>query len=262
MNSKVIMKRIKQDFDLLASNGYEVVGVFLQGSQNYNLDTENSDIDTRAIVVPKIEDVILNKSPVSKTKILPDNSHLDVKDIRLMFECYKKQNINFIESLFTKYCIINPKYDNAFKPILENAERIAHYNNYAAIKCIMGNMANKRKDLEKRFPTKEAIVDKYGYDPKQLHHLIRYNEFLKRYIAGEKYSVCLISKIAKYLKDIKSYKIVYSVDKAREIADKYLSEAREIENKYYETHECVVDDGVDSLLNNVLLDIFKISLKE
>ena len=29
-----------------------IVGLFLQGSQNYGLDTPNSDIDTKLIVVP------------------------------------------------------------------------------------------------------------------------------------------------------------------------------------------------------------------
>lgn len=35
------------------------VGLFLQGSQNYNLDYEGSDIDTKAIMLPSFSDFVL-----------------------------------------------------------------------------------------------------------------------------------------------------------------------------------------------------------
>ena len=81
---KRIFDRLKSDFDYVTSLGYKVLGVFLQGSQNYGLDYEGSDIDTKAIVVPSFEDFVLNKKPASTTLILPSNEHVDVKDIRLM----------------------------------------------------------------------------------------------------------------------------------------------------------------------------------
>ena len=34
----------------------------LYGSQSYNLDTENSDVDTKAIILPTIEEYILMKN--------------------------------------------------------------------------------------------------------------------------------------------------------------------------------------------------------
>ena len=39
------------------------VGLFLQGSQNYNLDYEGSDIDTKAIMLPSFSDFVLNAKP-------------------------------------------------------------------------------------------------------------------------------------------------------------------------------------------------------
>lgn len=69
------------------------VGLFLQGSQNYGLDYEGSDIDTKAIVLPTFSDFVLNAKPVSTTHIMENNEHVDFKDIRLMFDCIKKQNI-------------------------------------------------------------------------------------------------------------------------------------------------------------------------
>lgn len=86
------------------------VGLFLQGSQNYNLDYEGSDIDTKAIMLPSFSDFVLNAKPLSTTHIMENNEHVDFKDIRLMFDCIKKQNVNFVEILFTPYSIINPEY--------------------------------------------------------------------------------------------------------------------------------------------------------
>lgn len=77
------------------------VGLFLQGSQNYNLDYEGSDIDTKAIMLPSFSDFVLNAKPLSTTHIMENNEHVDFKDIRLMFDCIKKQNVNFVEILFT-----------------------------------------------------------------------------------------------------------------------------------------------------------------
>ena len=130
---KRILDRLMSDYTMLQDMGYIVVGVFLQGSQNYELDYEGSDIDTKAIVLPSFRDFILNKKPVSTTHILETNEHVDIKDIRLMFECFKKQNINFLEILFTKYYVLNPAFAKIYQPMLDNAERIAHYNNYAAV---------------------------------------------------------------------------------------------------------------------------------
>ena len=53
----------------------------------------------------------------------------------------------------------------------------------------------KYKALEHRYPTLIDKIDKYGYDPKQLHHIVRIHEFLERYIDGESYEDCLKSKM-------------------------------------------------------------------
>ena len=79
----------------------------LQGSQNYNLDDENSDVDTKSIVIPTWRKMVLDKQPLSTTLEMPDSSHVDIKDAREMIACYKKQNVNFVETLFTDYYKIN-----------------------------------------------------------------------------------------------------------------------------------------------------------
>ncbi|MDV7399162.1 hypothetical protein RZS08_47570, partial [Arthrospira platensis SPKY1] len=129
----------------------------------------------------RFDDFILNKNPISTTHVLENNEHIDLKDLRLMFDCFKKQNINFVEILFTKYRIMNPKYEALFQPMFDNNELIARYNNYASINCMSGMAMEKYKALEHPYPATIDKINKYGYDPKQLHHIIRIREFIERY---------------------------------------------------------------------------------
>jgi predicted nucleotidyltransferase len=250
-----IHKRLEECYKIVEDRGYEIVGIFLQGSQNYELDYEGSDIDTKAIVLPKFNDFVLNKQPTSTTSVLDNNEHIDLKDIRLMFDCFKKQNINFVEILFTKYKLINPKYRKLFQPVLDNNELIAHYNNYAAVNCISGMSLEKYKALEHPYPATVDKIEKYGYDPKQLHHIIRLNEFIKRYISGEPYKDCLISNNKDYLIEVKTG--LHTLGEARHIASTLDKETSEIKKQYMIDNPLKVNDEVNDILNNVLLEIMK-----
>ena len=106
-----IMKRVQEHYEYLQEKGYEIVFLALQGSQNYGLDVYDedytSDVDTKAVVLPSFEDFVYNRKPASETIVLENEEHIDVKDVRVMFETYKKQNINFIETLFSDFKIVN-----------------------------------------------------------------------------------------------------------------------------------------------------------
>ena len=86
-----------------------VVGIFLQGSQNYGLDeySDNycSDVDTKSIILPNLDDFIMAKQPISAVEVLENNEHAEVKDIRVMFEMFKKENISYIELLYSDYIV-------------------------------------------------------------------------------------------------------------------------------------------------------------
>ena len=61
MFNQKVQDEIQKHYDKLVELGYNVVGVFLYGSQNYELDYEGSDIDSKAIVLPTLNDIVLNK---------------------------------------------------------------------------------------------------------------------------------------------------------------------------------------------------------
>ena len=71
--------------------------------------------------------------------------------------------------------------------------------------------------LQHEYPSKVDVLAQWGYDPKQLHHLLRVEDYLERYIAGEKYENCLIPLNADYLLAVK--RGLYHVDDAVRIAE-------------------------------------------
>jgi hypothetical protein len=235
--------------------GYEIVGIFLQGSQNYELEYEYSDIDCKAIVLPTINDVVTNQKMTSFTHVLPNEEHVDIKDARLMFQSILKQNVNFVEILFTKYMILNPIYEDIFSELLKARERIARYNNYKTISCIAGMASEKYKAMEHPYPSLIAQIEKYGYDPKQLHHIFRLEEFMDRWVSGALYKDCLISKQTKYLILVKSG--LHSLETARILADRSQKKLFKLRNKYKSENELIIDDSMYELTMDTSTKLIK-----
>ena len=163
----------------------------LQGSQNYHLDDEESDVDTKTLIIPHVQDLILNKKRVSTTLLVePTIEHADVKDIREMFDCFRKQNINFLEILFTPYVDVNPLLVDHYNELYNHREDIAHLNMYQGLRAMVGHLTEKYFAFDHPYPSIVDKIEKYGYDPKQLHHMIRFQEFLTRFFQkGESYEI-------------------------------------------------------------------------
>ena len=251
-----IHDRLRHDYNYVLNKGYEVFGVFLQGSQNYQLDYEGSDIDTKCIVLPSAADLILNKPPVSTTLILDDNSHIDLKDIRLMWQHFKKQNVNYIEILFTEFFFCPYDYFDLWLDMLRIREDIAHIDNYAAVNCIVGMVLEKNKALCHPYPTLKDKIDKYGYDNKQLHHIIRCREFLDRYISGPPYQDCLIPYDREYLISVKaSYR--YDLDQAKAIAAEAVEYVQATKKAYLDSHERIVKSEVCEKMDAILVEVLE-----
>lgn len=260
-----IMEQVKRHYKEAATlfPADRIVGVFLQGSQNYGLDYEGSDIDTKCIVLPTLEDLIFNRKPVSTTHVLPNEEHLDLKDVRLYFQTFRKQNLNFMEILFTKYKIVNPTYAPYWEQLVRNNEKIARYNPVGAVKTMKGIAMEKYHAMEHRYPSKIELIDSIGYDPKQLHHLLRVQEYLDRYINGERYLDCLYSRVSDWLQRIKDTKSpLFDLDSARQIAEMSLNITTIKADEFAAAHkDDPVDAEVDELLDNVQRDIVKLGIE-
>ena len=240
---EAIMSRVQEHYnDALKRIPEErIFGIFLEGSQNYNMDMENSDIDTKLFIFPSLDDIIYNKTPISTTWIRDNNEHISVKDIRLVMTTFRKQNLNFLEVLFTPYFILNPRYSFLWNVLVTNREKIARYNQHAAVMAMYGVAYNKFKMLFKISEATEKSIEKFGYAPKQLHHLKRIEYFLEKYIEGNDYMSCMrppqdvtaeliAIKQGKYNKDIAKRMAEESIKHIKEIR-KYVIDNAEIYNK-------------------------------
>ena len=258
------MKRVRDHYEeaLQYFPEYQIVGCFLQGSQNYGLDYEGSDVDTKLIIVPKFADICLNRKPISTTHVRENNEHTDWKDIRLYMETFRKQNLNFLEILFTPYYIINPMYRDEWMRLVEHREEIARMNPFRAVKSMKGIAHEKYAAMEKPYPSKLEIIEKYGYDGKQNSHLERVDDYLERYIAGESYEDCLRPTPAR-VPHIMDYKMldVIPLEAAREEAKVTLAHVDKMAEDFCSRTPEVEDESMRQLLESVSYGIMEIAVK-
>ena len=239
-----------------------IVGVWLQGSQNYGLDLPTSDVDTKCILTPTLKDICKNAVPVSTTHIRANEEHTDWKDVRLYCETFRKQNLNFLEILFTPYFVINPLYAEQWNRLVAAREGIARMNPWRAVKSMKGIALEKYHAMEHPYPSKLDILAKYYYDPKQTHHLARVDNYLTRYIKGESYEDCLTPDPAMkdFLMDIKVGN--WPLDKARELAKMTVEHVEKIADEFCNTHSDEENVEMRELLDDVCYNIIKISIQE
>ena len=121
-----------------------VLGVFLYGSWNYNTNTPDSDVDTKCILVPSVYNLAIKPYEVKHLHIWPDSEEKDFEvcecmSIMHMVSNWKKQNINFVEVMFTPYCKINPLYKEFWEKQfpLDVREQVARYDLRQAIRSMV-----------------------------------------------------------------------------------------------------------------------------
>lgn len=237
----------------------QIVGIFLQGSQNYGLETPESDVDTKLITVPTFRDIALNRKPVSTTHVRANNEHIDWKDIRLYMETFRKQNLNFLEILFTPYKQLNPLYAEQWNRLIAAREEIARMNPWRAVKSMKGIALEKYYAMEHEYPSKVDVLAKFGYDPKQLHHLMRVEEYIERYINGEQYAACLSPEDPGYLIDIKIG--VMDLEEARAAGKCSVEHVIAMADRFCAEHIDKEDAQMRTLLEDVQYNIMKIAVQ-
>ena len=267
VDKNAIEKNLLYCKSILEDSGLTVVGIFLYGSQNYNLNYEGSDIDLKAIVIPSINDIVFNNKPISTTIDIPDGL-CDIKDIRLMVQSWRKQNVNFMELLFTEYSYVNPLFYEFFRPLLAARETIVRYNEKRAVDCLRGFVYEKYYRLFKDTPSQHDEVTKYGYAAKQLVHMERLASLLEHYMKREPYMECLMVSPEERQKwiDLKTYSPnPLSVDEVKERSQKVIEIVEDnILNaeKYYGFTPSPQNEEVDKILNTFTEKCLKFSFKK
>lgn len=235
----------------LKEKGFEVLYVSLYGSQNYEMDTPDSDRDWKAVVLPSLEDVIRNTAPKSSDYEF-EGGLVDVKDIRLMFNCYKKQNVNFMETLFTPYRWENSTYTSELCHLFtEVNQKVAFADPVRALKCMVGMSKEKQHALCHPYPSKLDLIEKYGYDGKQLSHALRFNRLIQDYIVAFNseerplYRDLLVPKdalVRDYLRRVKKMECLYPVQAAKVLMDGCVRRSEELVNDFISSYTSVCDE--------------------
>lgn len=260
--SKTVMERVTDHYTdaLKRFNENNIVICALQGSQNYGLELPTSDVDTKLIVTPSFRDIALDHKPISTTFVRDNEEHTDDKDIRSYVSCFRKQNLNFLEILFTDYYILNPLYETQWNRLIVAREQIAHMNPFRAVKSMKGIALEKYHAMEHRYPAKVHLIETYGYDGKQVSHLLRVEDYIRRYINGESYLACLrpSESLVPHIVEYKRQEIPLEV--ARIEASEAIERVNKLADSFCEQVEDKEDSEMRELLEDVSYEIMKISV--
>ena len=193
-----IMNEVKKKYETaVAYYGSEdfVIGAFLVGSQNYNLDIESSDVDVKVYTLPSLESIIENGKPESSTWIQDDGSHIDYKDFRLVISELEKGSPNMLETLFTDYYIVNPRYRYLISRLRAYRERIATIDQNKTFNALRG-MAQRFINIYN--------INKEEMDSKSIVMLLRLRDFIHNYfILEDSYKKSLVSPNVSILRAIR-----------------------------------------------------------
>jgi hypothetical protein len=250
MDKEKIYKQLNIYANILKEKGYNLLYMGLYGSQNYNLDDEHSDIDVRAIILPSLYDIIFKKS--TSIVIETEQGSIDVKDLITYNGVIQKGNCAFIEPIKTQYFIGDKKIRDLFKDSVVN------------LKSVIGMAYEKRKALDHEYPSKESEFSKWGFDPKQYHHILRLRDLLVYNITTDffnqkSYLEYNINNNREILIDIKRNKNNLSLNYVKEHCDDVISYM----SKLLGGNECYLEfvkNYDDTKVYNYLLNKIKLNL--
>ena len=266
-----IYNKVAEHYRFLEDKGYEVVFTALQGSQNYGLDEYTdeymSDVDTKSIVLPKFEDFVAAKQPVSAVEHIYDelgrDTHAEVKDVRIMFEMFLKENISYIELLYSKYVIVNPKYQWWYDELIKYRDEIAYYDVKQFAKCVAGMAYEKQKALCHPYPAVADKIAAFGYDGKQLSHTARLLIFINLWKLGlpikDCYTVPYMYKdtLMNYKKQLDENGLPLDCAEAIKRMDDYVERIKAMKDEIVNSDEYGINVGAREFLERMKVEILK-----
>ena len=235
-NIKDILNHYKK---VLEMQGYTVIYVALYGSQNYNVDDGQSDIDAKAIVLPTLSQII-HRQPVSAV-LETEYGAVDYKDIITFNDVIRKGNFSYIEAIQSQYRIGD----------IETIDRL--FGNIPVnLKSIVGGMLEKRKALTHKYPSKVKEFEQFNCDPKQYHHIVRLADILM-YNLEHKTNLSYLTyddEDRQLMIDIKR-RLIQSLEATEAAADAYIEAARCALNAVYPNYKYEPYDNTEAVDNYI-----------
>ena len=206
----MILETLQKYKEYAEAQGLIVYAVGLKGSQNYNLADEESDIDANLVFIPTLQQMRSNE----KFSFKFPEGEVTCHNIYSFAEIVAKGNPQWIEVCHSEWQI-------------GSFELFKHYNlNPSALK---GMMMEKVHAFSKLYPSRERYVKEFGYDPKQLHHIIRLYDTLRLGVNVHKYT----GDMRTWMLDIKRGRYPSTLVEAEQLRDTYVAELE----KFYEARK-------------------------
>ena len=166
------------------------------GSWNYDCADEHSDVDTKAIFIPTLSDIVENRCE-AYTHLLPNEEHVDCCDIRNYMKSLIKGNPQFLETLFSNWGDLNTGYyREEIHALMHMREDIARCNPNNTMRALLGMADRNYKLCESR-----GEEDHLG---KWVYQLARIEECMNKYCQDRSFEECLITDRRNFLLSIKN----------------------------------------------------------
>lgn len=223
----MILKTLQKYKEYAESQGLIVYAIGLKGSQNYNLADEESDIDANLVFIPTLQQLRSGE----KFSFKFDEGEVTCHNIYAFAEIVAKGNPQWVEVCHSEWQI------GDFSPF-------QHYKlNPSALK---GMLMEKVHAFSRLYPSRAKYVEEFGYDPKQLHHIIRLYDVLKNGVVTYKYN----EEDRELMMDIKRGRFPNNLTEAEEMRDGYVFLLQQIyEDKKIQYTPQVVDySKIDSIV--------------
>lgn len=140
------------------------------GSQNYGIDTGESDVDTVTFVFPSYDALVMNTDAM-RFEHEVDNGKCVVCDIREGLRLLRKPSPNSIEWFLSPYIIIEPQYEAIVRNYLDNNKRMYYMTHCDVHNFLMACYGCSRGLHSRNMPA----YKKFG-------HALRMQEMQQRYI--------------------------------------------------------------------------------
>lgn len=228
----IIIDTLQQYKEYAESQGLQVYAIALKGSQNYNLHDEESDIDANLVFIPSLQDLRTSQ----KYKYTFPTGEVTCHNIYDFATIVAKGNPQWIEICHTDY-------------IIGDLSLFKHYQlNPSALK---GMVMEKVTAFSRLYPSRAKYIEQFGYDPKQLHHIIRLHHCLHENVPVKKYE----GAQRELMLDIKRGRVPSTKEEAELMRDAYVNALHAIyEDRKFSYQPQEVDY---SAIDKIVLDYYK-----
>ena len=230
-DKEYILSVLQEYKEFAEKQGLNVYAIGLKGSQNYNLTDEESDIDANLVFIPTVPQ--LRKGDKFKFKF--ETGEVTCHNIYEFSEIVAKGNPQWIEVCNSDYTI-------------GSFDLWKHYElNPSALK---GMLMEKVTAFSKLYPSRASVVEKYGYDVKQLSSIIRLVHLLERNYKIFKYS----DEEREFMMKVKRGILPGTLIEAWKMRDEYVSRLSSIyeEKKLQYTPQKVNYNELDEIVKQSL----------